>query len=145
MKRGPPPHCGHGFSADMEIYPVLQLEALGLSCLTGLALGLVYDVLRPLRRRLGRGPAAVLDVLYALFSCGLAFVAALSSPGGRLGVWELSFILLGFLAYLWLLSDAVFSFTDRCFVFAIGFLRLLKEKLNNILNLTKLFFHNVQK
>ena len=62
----------------------------------GAALGLVYDLLRPLRRRAGRA-GALFDVLFALLGGAAAFVFACAAPDARLGTWELGAMLAGFL------------------------------------------------
>ena len=79
-----------------------------LALLTGAATGLIYDLLRPLRRRSGRAGSAVLDVLFALCAGTAAFVFAMSAPGGRLGMWELTLILAGFIAYMYTLSSRIY-------------------------------------
>ena len=84
----------------------LRAQALSLlpALLLGMGLVLLYDLLRPPRRRMGRLPAALLDLLFALFAGAAAFLNALASSGGRLGLWELSCSLAGFLFYLHALS-----------------------------------------
>ena len=54
----------------MEIAVGAQALGLALAFVMGAALGVLYDMLRPLRRRSGRGGAAALDVLYMLL-CGV--------------------------------------------------------------------------
>lgn len=69
----------------------------------GLSLGLLYDLMRPLRRRAGRaGP--LLDVLFALLSGLAAFLFAMGAENGRMGQWELAAMLAGFLLWLNFLS-----------------------------------------
>ena len=80
-----------------------QAAALGLAFCLGLASGLLYDLLRPPRRALGRA-GALLDALYCLAVGAGLFVFAMSAGDGRLGQWELAAALLGFLAYLHVLS-----------------------------------------
>ncbi len=70
--------------------------ALAQALLLGLALVLLYDLLRPLRRRAGRA-APLLDVLFAVLSGLAVFLFAMRAPSGRLGQWELSAALGGFL------------------------------------------------
>ncbi len=72
--------------------------ALGQALLLGLALGLLYDLLRPLRHRAGRA-APLLDLLFSLLAGASSFLFAMRAPGGRMGLWELAAALLGFL--LW--------------------------------------------
>ena len=79
------------------------LLALGL----GICLGLLYDLLRPIRRRTGPVSGTLLDLLFCLLSGAAAFVYAMGSAIGRLGLWELSCTLLAFLLYLHTLSGPV--------------------------------------
>ena len=88
----------------METNPVSQALALLSSLLLGLGLGLLYDLLRPPRRRGSAALGALLDLFFALAAGAAAFVNAMSAGEGRLGLWELSASLLGFLLYLQLLS-----------------------------------------
>ncbi len=76
--------------------------ALLPALLLGTAIGLLYDLLRPLRRRAGRA-APVFDALFTLLSGLGAFCYAMASDSGRLGVWELAAMLLGFLAWEYVL------------------------------------------
>ena len=71
--------------------------------LLGIGLGLLYDLLRPLRRRVERA-AAWTDALFALFAGAAAFALAMCAPDGRLGLWSLTAALLAFLLQLHLLS-----------------------------------------
>jgi len=81
-----------------------QLRALLLAMALGALLGVVYDLLRPLRRRTGPVAGALLDLLYcALAGCG-CFVYAMGAGNGRLGLWELCAALLAFLLYMHSLS-----------------------------------------
>ena len=79
------------------------LMALGL----GQGLGLLYDLLRPPRRRGGTLCGAILDGLFALCAGAAAFVFAMGAGNGRLGLWELACILLGFLLYLHAMSPLI--------------------------------------
>ena len=76
--------------------------ALLSSLLLGIGLGLLYGLLRSLRRH--AGSAAPADVLFALLAGAAAFALAMSAPDGRLGLWSLTAALLGFLLQLRLLS-----------------------------------------
>ena len=129
----------------MEINVLSQAKALGLALLLGLVLGLVYDMVRPVRRRSGTWGERILDVLYAVFSGSAVFLYVLAAPGGRLGVWELGFALLGFLLYTNVLSDKVYHVTDRFFVLVIGLIRRIKNFIKKILIMTKMYFQNMQK
>ena len=129
----------------MEINVLSQAKALGLALLLGLVLGLVYDMVRPVRRRSGTWGERILDVLYAVFSGSAVFLYVLAAPGGRLGVWELGFALLGFLLYTNVLSDKVYHVTDRFFVLVIDLIRRIKNIIKKFLIMTKMYFQNMQK
>ena len=91
----------------METSLTAQALDLGLALALGAGLGFAYDLLRPPRRRCGRVSAALLDLLYSAFAGTAAFLYAVGSPSGRLGLWELTAVLLGALFYLYALSPAV--------------------------------------
>ena len=69
--------------------------ALVQALLLGLALGLLYDLLRPLRHHAGRA-APLLDLLFSLLAGAAAFLFAMRAPDGRMGLWELAAALAGF-------------------------------------------------
>lgn len=98
-----------------------------LALLTGAATGLIYDLLRPLRRRSGRAGSAVLDVLFALCAGTAAFVFAMSAPGGRLGMWELTLILAGFIAYMYTLSSRIYPVAGSMFELLIRLFGQIKK------------------
>lgn len=136
---------GPGFSADMEIEISRQAVALGLAFALGVLLGLLYDFIRPFRRRASKAAAVCMDVFYGLAAgCGV-FLYAMAAPGGRLGIWELGLTLLGFLGYTWTLSDTVYKLTDAVYRNALRFAHGIENILKNFRNMTKLFFQNVQK
>lgn len=137
--------CGPDSSADMEIALSRQAAALGAAFVLGVLLGLMYDFIRPFRRRASSGAALCIDVIYGLCSgCGV-FLYVMAAPGGRLGLWELTMSFLGFLAYTWFLSDRVYSLTDGVYGLALRFVAGLKNILKKFRNMTKLYFQNVQK
>ena len=76
-------------------------------------MGLLYDLIRPLRKRFGRFGRALTDTLFCLFSAVSLFAFSMGAGNGRLGLWELSFALTGFLSWLYTLSDRFFAFFDR--------------------------------
>ena len=71
--------------------------------LLGAGMGLLYDLLRPLRHRAGR-MVPLLDIAFALLAGIGAFLFAMSAETGRLGLWDLTVMLLGFLLWLYFLS-----------------------------------------
>ena len=81
-----------GVPADTAAAGLLSAIALGA------ALGILYDLLRPLRRRAGRA-SSLADLLFALLAGIGAFCCAMSAESGRLRIWELAASLMGFL--LW--------------------------------------------
>ena len=132
----------------MEIAVGVQALGLVLAFVMGAGMGVLYDVLRPLRRRSGRGGAAVLDALYMLLCGALAFMFAMGAGSGKLGVWELAATLAGFAGYMYTLSDAVFPLLDRT-VGMIGRIgqrirHCLKNIIEKIADLTKFLFHKVR-
>ena len=93
----------------MELELGLQIKALLLAVGLGAGLGLLYDALRPLRRRTGPFSGAVLDILFCAAAGAAVFVYAMGADSGRLGIWELCATLLGFLLYMHTLSDFFFG------------------------------------
>ena len=96
----------------------LPIRAQALSLLlalgTGAALGLLYDLLRPIRRR---GRDAVWDVLFCAASSSLCFLLALREENGRLAGGQLLGGLLGFCLYLHLFSPLFLPTLERCALF----------------------------
>ncbi len=132
----------------MELAVKNQALGLTLAFVMGAAMGVMYDVLRPLRRRSGRGGAALLDILYILFCGALAFVFAMGAGSGKLGVWELAATLAGFAGYIYTLSDLVFPLLDGAAGAISRLLKQVKLKIKNInektAELTKFLFHKVR-
>ena len=79
---------------------VLELLAFLLG---GAMLGLVYDMLRPIRRAAGRGGGA-LDVLFCAAGGALFFLLAMRTGSGRMGTWSLAAAAVGFCMYMQTLS-----------------------------------------
>ena len=71
--------------------------------LGGAMLGLVYDMLRPIRRAAGRGGGA-LDVLFCAAGGALFFLLAMRTGSGRMGTWSLAAAAVGFCMYMQTLS-----------------------------------------
>lgn len=69
----------------------------------GAMLGLVYDILRPIRRAAGRGGGA-LDVLFCAAGGALFFLLAMRTGSGRMGTWSLTAAAVGFCMYMQTLS-----------------------------------------
>ena len=97
----------------MELSISIQAWAIFLAHVGGWLLGLVYDMLRPLRRRAKHAWTAVLDVGFCIIAGGTAFVFAMGAGNGRLGTWELTAALAGFLLYLHTLSRFLEPILDK--------------------------------
>lgn len=129
----------------MEIDIHRQALWLTAAFALGAALGLCYDVLRPLRRKCGAVGAAGIDFIFALLSCGGLFVFSMSADSGRLGLWELCAALLGFLGYIHTLSDLVFPVLDRIFALLLIVCGKIKIFLKIVLNSAKKVFKKMLK
>ena len=132
----------------MELDVGAQALGLSLAFVQGAAMGALYDMLRPLRRRCGSGGAAALDVLYMLACGALAFLFAMGAGSGKLGVWELAATLAGFAGYMYTLSALVFPLLDRT-AGAISrrgekVKRQIKKTIGKIADFTKFLFHKVR-
>lgn len=121
-----------------------SLARQGLSLLTALAmgmgLGLLYDLLRPPRRRLRPVPAALLDGLFALASGAAVFVFAMGAGEGRLGLWELTAALLGALLYLHALSPLILPLLELPYRVMGKIMRLSKKVVKNVADPAKRSF-----
>lgn len=80
--------------------------------LGGVLLGLVYDMLRPIRRAAGRGGGA-LDVLFCAAGGALFFLLAMRSESGRMGTWSLAAAAVGFCMYMHTLSAVLLPVSPR--------------------------------
>ena len=101
-------------------------QGLSLLCFLalGLMLGLIYDLLRPLRYRF-KG-ALIWDGLFcATAAAGCFFLAA---EEGRLGVWDIALSLAAFCMYINRLSSYVFPWISRFFGLFGAFVRFLEKK-----------------
>ncbi|MDO4983162.1 MAG: spore cortex biosynthesis protein YabQ [Eubacteriales bacterium] len=104
-----------------------QLTSLSIALLLGFSLGILYDILRPVRRQSGKTGAAVIDALFASVSGIGLFLFAMGAGNGQLGLWELSASFLGFLAYIYTLSDILFPLFSGFFtVLSIFFSKIRK-------------------
>ena len=78
-----------------------QALSLLLACALGLGAGLLYDLLRPARRR---GGSALWDLLFCLAAAAAAFLFAMRAGNGTFGSMELLASLFSLLLYFELLS-----------------------------------------
>ena len=95
---------------SIRVQALFLLLALGL----GAGLGLLYDLLRPLRRRTGDALWDLLFCAAAAFGC---FCFAMHSESGRLGSGELAAALAGFCLYAHALSPGVAPPVERFWIF----------------------------
>ena len=96
--------CGRACSAA-DVGQSIEGQALELIAflLGGALLGLMYDMLRPIRRAAGRGGGA-LDVLFCALGGALFFALAMRTGSGRMGTWSLAAAAIGFCMYMQTLS-----------------------------------------
>lgn len=110
----------------MELSLSAQAVSLGLFAALGLALGLLYDLLRPLRYS-GFG-GLLWDIVFCVAAGAGCFVLSMIST--RPGIWDMGSACLGFCIYINFLSPL---FLPRLldffsFIFRIGSLFLAKTK-----------------
>ena len=96
--------CGRACSAA-DVGQSIEGQALELLAFLfgGALLGLMYDMLRPIRRAAGRGGGA-LDVLFCALGGALFFTLAMRTGSGRMGTWSLAAAAVGFCMYMQTLS-----------------------------------------
>ena len=120
----------------MELSIRAQALSLGLALSLGAGLGLLYDLLRPIRRHGG----SVWDALFCLCAAAAAFLFAMRAPSGVFGSGEVLLSLFGLLLYFQLLSPVflpVFVKLDR----RIGAIWIITQNLRKkvLLSAKKLF------
>ncbi len=128
----------------MEVALAEQGRRLLSALLLGLGLGLLYDLLRPPRRRFPR-LGAPLDMLFGLLAGAAAFVFALSAGGGRPGLWELGASLLGFLLYLHALSPPLLPVLEKSLNLLCAFAGGVKNFFRNCAKSAKILFQKMRK
>lgn len=87
-----------------------QAASLLFACAGGAGLGILYDLLRPIRHR---GGDTLWDLLFCVCAAGLAFLLAMRAESGALGTGEIAFCLVGLLLYLWLLSPLLLPVFEK--------------------------------
>ena len=84
-----------------------QMISVAASSLCGLLAGLLYDLLRVLRRGGGRALGVICDLLFCLFCTGAMFVTGMAFCAGRPGFWEPFSFLAVFGLYLFGVSPSI--------------------------------------
>ncbi len=118
----------------------LYEQGLSLMCfaLLGLGLGLLYDLLRPMRY--SGGPAILWDGLFCAAAAAGCFVLSMNS--GRLGQWELAAALLLFCLYINLLSPLLLPYILGIAKTMYNCYKIIVIKAEKMLEMAKKFFTN---
>lgn len=107
--------------------------------LGGAMLGLVYDMLRPIRRAAGRGGGA-LDVLFCAAGGALFFLLAMRTGSGRMGTWSLAAAAVGFCMYMQTLSAVLLPAFTAVDTAAAGAARRCKKVIKKFCKYAKSIF-----
>ena len=107
--------------------------------LGGAMLGLVYDILRPIRRAAGRGGGA-LDVLFCAAGGALFFLLAMRTGSGRMGTWSLTAAAVGFCMYMQTLSAVLLPAFTAVDTAAVGAARGCKKVIKKFCKYAKSIF-----
>ena len=120
----------------------IRVQALGLLLALGLGagLGLLYDLLRPLRRRTGD---ALWDLLFCAAAAASCFCFAMRSESGRLGSGELAASLAGFCLYVHALSPTIAPLPERAARRMERIWIIMGTRLKKIQNFAKKLFQNL--
>ena len=125
----------------MELSIRAQALSLLFACGLGAGLGLLYDLLRPIRRRAGNG---LWDFLFCLCAASLAFLFGMHAENGVLGTGEVLFALLGLLLYFRLPSPLLLPRFDAC-VRKVGvFCSIAQETAKKVLRSAKKLFQKLR-
>ena len=87
-----------------------QAVSLLIASAGGVCLGLLYDLLRPIRRRFGD---MLWDLLFCLTAAALCFAFAMRAETGTLGTMDLAASLAGLLLYFHFFSPALFPIFEK--------------------------------
>ena len=117
----------------MELPLAFQMEGLLLALAFGLGLGFIYDLIRPLRRSAER-LEWLFDALFSLCTGFALFVFAMCRPWGRPGLWEIMAVILGFGAYMWLLSPLLLPVFAAIFAFLMLPIKKMCSFMQKVLN-----------
>ena len=121
-----------------------QLTALLVSLLLWATVGLLYDLLRPPRHSTALGVGALLDLLFCLLAGTGAFFYAMSAGNGRLGLWDLTGMLLGFLLYMHTLSPLLLRLFTAELDFCARVIGECKKRINKLAISAKNRFQNMR-
>lgn len=122
-----------------------QALALALALALGVLTGVCYDFFRPLRRGAGSVLAALQDVLFCLIAGGGIFMFAMGADNGRMGVWELTAALIGFLLYMHTLSAPILAIFTAVYDALGKLINLCKKFLKKSALSAKKIFQKVRK
>ena len=128
----------------MRVDNAAQAQALLRALALGLGAGLLYDLLRPPRHRTGPAVGALLDLLFCLLAGTGAFFYAMSAGNGRLGLWDLTGMLLGFLLYMYTLSPPLLRLFSAELDFCARVMGGCKKRINKLVISAKNRFQNMR-
>lgn len=128
----------------MELEIKKQAWALALAVMCGAGLGLVYDMLRPFRYRAGKTFQVLLDALFALLAFAAAFLYGQFTYKGRLGLWEILGLALGFGLYMQTASSLFLRIINCWIALFSAFLGRIKELLKKSRDFLKFYFQKEQ-
>ena len=105
-----------------------QTISIAASALCGLLAGLLYDLLRVVRRGGGRALGVICDLVFCLFCTGAMFLTGMVFCGGRPGFWEPFSFLTVFGLYLFGVSPSITPFFGNCREKCAVFLKKQRKK-----------------
>ncbi len=112
----------------MEIPIGTQTIALTAAAVCGASSGLLYDLLRAIRRGASRSVQTACDLFFCLFCTGVMFLLGMVFCEGRPGVWEGTVFLVGFGLYLFGVSPSIAPFFGICREKCADFLKNRRKK-----------------
>ncbi len=124
----------------MELPLDLQLRGLLLGLAMGLGLGLIYLLICPIRRRSG-SLGWLFDAVFALAAGFGLFVLSMCMPLGRPVLWEIAAAILGFWAFMSLVSPLLSPILDGLFALLLLPFKKMYPKIRKFLNF---FFQKVK-
>ncbi len=107
--------CGQDCSdSAVELSIGTQTISITAAALCGLAAGLLYDLLRQLRRAGGRTLGFLCDSFFCLYCTVSLFLVGMLFCGGRLGFWEPTAFVGIFCLYCFGISPSITPFFGIC-------------------------------